>query len=70
MDVLANIWAGCDVDCRIKLFRVVDDMPIAMTLDGDWLEVLRSLGAKPGEMLVVSLARESQFTKPQETNHA
>jgi len=52
-----NIWAGCDIDERVKLYRIIDGVSVPITLD-DWLKVLDHIGAEPGEMLVVAIGRE------------
>jgi hypothetical protein len=59
---LENIWAGCDIDEHIKLCRIVNGQSVPIRHQ-DWLAVLDALGAEPGEMLQVTLAREAMEGK-------
>jgi len=52
-----NIYAGCDRDGIVKLFRVTDGQPHSIRID-EWVKVLDAMKAEPGEMLRVELVRD------------
>lgn len=48
------MYAGCDVDEKVKLFHIMDGKSEPVRLE-DWRIVLKEMSAAPGEMLEVNL---------------
>lgn len=47
-----HLYAGCDVDGSVRLFKLVNGKPVALK-HADWLRVLDAWKCEPGEMLIV-----------------
>lgn len=54
---MSTIYAGLDADLRVKLWSSDDGVTTKPVTVEDWVHVLDAIGAKPGEMLVVTLSR-------------
>jgi hypothetical protein len=54
---MKDLYAGCDTDGLVKLFRVKDGRPTVIRLD-EWVGILKAHRAQAGEMLLVDLSRD------------
>lgn len=54
-----KLYAGCDVDLFVKLFATDDGKTPRPVTHDEWIKLLDKAGARPGEMLEVTLSRDS-----------
>lgn len=56
---MKDIYAGCDVDDVVKLYRIKDGKAVPIRLQ-EWIGILKAHRAEMGEMLVVDLSRDEE----------